>query len=407
MMTRSSSSSSLSPAAAATTQINIAASAKKLDVNHRIPLRIYFRTADNVLRKADIFRQEDDIIDQYVTLLRFSSLAMETIPRHREYRTALQSDKNYLKKKLLNVLSELEELQPVVQRRIEDLNRQRLQVNNRGYQPHHQSSNIYPPAKQLSSAFAATQMSPYVSRQYNFEAPRSQQFPLVKPFEEQFRQINLNIPRPREETLARHSIFGPNGLHGQWQPPPSIVGVRYPSNIDFSPVNIPSAREDSAQKPLEDGNSVKNGKETIGALKVESLELEIKENKIPKVEEPASLISFETVESPVETEVIRQPSPPPVLAEVQDLVPSTPVAEGGLGLECSPPNDPVSVEAPLELHISTALMDSFMRMAKSNTNKNLETCGVLAGSLKNRRFSVTALIIPKQESTSDSVSFCM
>lgn len=72
-----------------------------------------------------------------------------------------------------------------------------------------------------------------------------------------------------------------------------------------------------------------------------------------------------------------------------------------------------------------------MKLAKSNTNKNLETCGVLAGLLvsadnislslriptfcdangsnlsilqKNRKFFVSALIIPKQESTSDSVS---
>lgn len=30
---------------------------------------------------------------------------------------------------------------------------------------------------------------------------------------------------------------------------------------------------------------------------------------------------------------------------------------------------------------STTLMENFMKMAKSNTDKNLETCGVLAGSL--------------------------
>ena len=30
---------------------------------------------------------------------------------------------------------------------------------------------------------------------------------------------------------------------------------------------------------------------------------------------------------------------------------------------------------------STTMMDTFMKLAKSNTNKNLETCGVLAGSL--------------------------
>ncbi|KAJ8536688.1 hypothetical protein K7X08_035089 [Anisodus acutangulus] len=43
------------------------------------------------------------------------------------------------------------------------------------------------------------------------------------------------------------------------------------------------------------------------------------------------------------------------------------------GLICS--------EDPLQLHISASVMDTFMKLAKSNTNKNLETCGVLAGSL--------------------------
>ncbi|KAJ6970101.1 AMSH-like ubiquitin thioesterase 3 isoform X6 [Populus alba x Populus x berolinensis] len=71
-------------------------------------------------------------------------------------------------------------------------------------------------------------------------------------------------------------------------------------------------------------------------------------------------------------------------------------------MDISSPNDLICSEAPLQLHISTTLMENFMKMAKSNTDKNLETCGVLAGSLKNRKFYVTALIIPKQESTSDS-----
>jgi hypothetical protein len=33
---------------------------------------------------------------------------------------------------------------------------------------------------------------------------------------------------------------------------------------------------------------------------------------------------------------------------------------------------------------STKMMDEFMRLAKGNTSRNLETCGVLAGSLVSR-----------------------
>lgn len=93
--------------------------------------------------------------------------------------------------------------------------------------------------------------------------------------------------------------------------------------------------------------------------------------------------------------VIRQPSPPPVLAEAQDLVPtvSPHVNEAGCKTETLSSDSFVRGEPPLQLHISTAMMGSFMKLAKSNTDKDLETCGILAGSLKNRKFYITALII--------------
>ena len=34
----------------------------------------------------------------------------------------------------------------------------------------------------------------------------------------------MNLPYPSEETLARHSILGPNGLHGRWNVP--ITGIK-------------------------------------------------------------------------------------------------------------------------------------------------------------------------------------
>lgn len=43
-------------------------------------------------------------------------------------------------------------------------------------------------------------------------------------FSPDFRR-SLSIVRPKEETLSRHSILGPNGLNGHWQPPRSDKGV--------------------------------------------------------------------------------------------------------------------------------------------------------------------------------------
>lgn len=70
-------------------------------------------------------------------------------------------------------------------------------------------------------------------------------------------------------------------------------------------------------------------------------------------EELCSLISFETTEVPASTEIIRQPSPPPVLAEVQDLIPavSSEVSTAESGVETLSTDEVVCAESPLQLHI--------------------------------------------------------
>ncbi|EOY00486.1 Associated molecule with the SH3 domain of STAM 2 isoform 1 [Theobroma cacao] len=54
------------------------------------------------------------------------------------------------------------------------------------------------------------------------------------------------------------------------------------------------------------------------------------------------------------------------------------------------------------VHISAQLMEDFLELAKDNTKKDLETCGVLGAFLERGTFYVTTLIIPKQESSSNS-----
>lgn len=55
-----------------------------------------------------------------------------------------------------------------------------------------------------------------------------------------------------------------------------------------------------------------------------------------------------------------------------------------------------------DVHISARLMEEFMELARANTEKDIETCGILGAFLTNQTFYVTTLIIPKQEATSNS-----
>ena len=52
------------------------------------------------------------------------------------------------------------------------------------------------------------------------------------------------------------------------------------------------------------------------------------------------------------------------------------------------------------------LRELLRRYALSNTKKSIESCGILAGSLDSKRglFTISTLIVPKQEGSSDMVS---
>lgn len=371
-------------------RIDFAASAKRIEVDNRLSLRIYFRIADNILRQAYIFRNEKNIIDLYVMLLRFSSLVSETIPRHRDYRASPVSKKNSLKKQLLNALNELEELKPAVSQKIEELDaKQKYQLNGWG-QPDSSNSLEWPPKNKNNQSDTLQTLAVAANGTYD-------NLPTKLQLEDRFRKWSLT--RPKEETLSRHSILGPNGLRAQWQPPVRDKGVYYPSNLDVTPVEIPriqQATEDAVVGKLPN----KYESELAG------LETSLSQDcaaRISQANEPSSMISFEAVETP-NTTIVKQPSPPAVLAAVQDLLPSDPpIVKEMQDVRNDPlPDNLVAPESPMELHISTSMMDTFLRLAQSNTSKDLETCGILAGSLKNRKFYITALIIPKQEATANS-----
>ncbi|KAJ3686063.1 hypothetical protein LUZ61_015227 [Rhynchospora tenuis] len=376
--------------------IDIGKSAKKVDVDNRISLRYYYRIADSLIRQANIYRNERNIIDLYVMLLRFSSLITETIPRHRDYRLSPQSERNHFRLKLLSALAELETLQPDVKRRLAELNPKPATLSNGWAQPQQNVSSspyVWPPVKNSAPLY-----QPHVQGNRiegaNGYAQRTDQLPLA-------RRSSFNIPPPREETLMKHSILGPNGLNGQWQPPVVHQPIQYPtSNLDLTPIDITSflnpAEEEKQSDTKKDEAAPEHKKTPLE--EVLSLQEDIKPSQVDTTLE--SLVKLEISKDPS-----KDPMPPPVLAEVLDL-PGPTSLDNPVSISQDTTSDLqeqlVKAQAPLQLVISTALMDSFMRVAKSNTNRSLETCGVLAGSLKNRKFFVTALIIPKQEATSDS-----
>lgn len=106
---------------------------------------------------------------------------------------------------------------------------------------------------------------------------------------------------------------------------------------------------------MEDGslNKKDNSISEQNRSDLESTLTQSEDSQVQHTDETPSLISFEETEDLDPIKVIRQPSPPPVLAEVQDLVPtvSPHVDEAGCKTETLSSDSFVRGESPLQLHI--------------------------------------------------------
>ncbi|XP_004228996.1 AMSH-like ubiquitin thioesterase 3 [Solanum lycopersicum] len=388
--------------------MNIDAMARKVDVDNRIPLRNYYRIANNLLRQASIHRGEKNIIDLYIILLRYSSLVTETIPSHRDYQALHPKERALSKKMLLTVLDELEGLKPEFQRQFQAIGE--VQVTAQPYQVNNLENHRYRPVgNSFGQPSTSNKASSYYDNQWAItNAPSStwkqnneySHISSPSSFDKQFQKLSFNFSVPKQETLSRHSFFGPNGLRGQWPGPSSEIKVNYPVHDDLAPNEIWSLN------PVEDRPLV--SKDTSLIVDKSSMEsvLSLDDGRWLHPTEDSNFQFLDDVRSDnIPLSNLRQPSPPPVLAQLQqEFRPISPskVADPRPGPAKCIQDVPSSSNSFQHLHVPVRLMEDFLRLARENTKKNLETCGVLAGSLKNRVFHITTLIVPKQESTSDS-----
>eukprot|EP00163_Fabomonas_tropica_P008759 TRINITY_DN18503_c0_g1_i1.p1 TRINITY_DN18503_c0_g1~~TRINITY_DN18503_c0_g1_i1.p1 ORF type:complete len:618 (-),score=124.67 TRINITY_DN18503_c0_g1_i1:16-1869(-) len=99
---------------------------------------------------------------------------------------------------------------------------------------------------------------------------------------------------------------------------------------------------------------------------------------------------------------------PPVPGQARVSIPAVPRAAPTPAI---PWTDPcMAVRPPRQMshlrrvRIYGGMMSEFLGIAEQNTLNNIETCGILCGTLKDGMLFVNALVIPKQSGTSDSCS---
>ncbi|KAH9766087.1 AMSH-like ubiquitin thioesterase 3 [Citrus sinensis] len=363
-------------------KINVDSIARKIDVDNRIPLRYYYRIADNLLKQASIYREEKNIVDLYIILLRYSSLVSETIPFHRDYQVLLAKERAVYRKRLIAVLDELEALKPEFQRRLKELNRTngeseliKFDGSDRTSNGAETSSSEWPVSNKKLNLRVDSKQPSSMEIQSSWRNSTQVSSSSSSQIDKQFQKLSVNIPLPKKETLSRHSFLGPHGLRGQWLGPSAEIKVHYPSSTDLTTTEDISLNQAGQYGivPIKDGDPG-------GAISTMESVLSLDDGRwLHPAEKSCPPMVHEAREDPFQFVSTKQPSPPPVLAQVQQAsIPPSRVADPRPG-----PAQDISLNTNeyQHLHVPVNMMQDFLRLAQANTEKNLETCGVLAGSL--------------------------
>ncbi|KAG2489316.1 hypothetical protein HYH03_012148 [Edaphochlamys debaryana] len=404
--------------------------APKRAVNDIVSLSRYFMSAKLLLSQAEQYRVIKDEEQLYVMLLRFASLMVETIPRHRDFRDG-QAEYSKLKKELCGrYLPELESLKgtlqlkdrlepPTAMSRNRPSDAVRLTVSDLPQLDWASSGAPQPPppppppqqpALQVDDLLAvmrgepSAQPTPSSSGQQSRSVPAAYAGPadpyaLAAAVGTSAAAAAVELPRystSYASTGGRHALFGsPGSASGPGSGAGSRPGYgsagsmsRYPT-LDTGPIVPPSAPP--AAPP--DIAMLSLGHPSAGPS--------LGPQEVAVIHMPSS-----TAGLPDTCTSHAHPPPPPPSQPQPQLPPPQP--SGPPPAAAPAPGGPKELAKAAQLrdvHVSVALMEEFLHYARQNTSRGIESCGILAGKLLagDSVFAITTLIIPKQQGTTDTV----
>mmetsp|Transcript_14697 Transcript_14697/g.28259 ORF Transcript_14697/g.28259 Transcript_14697/m.28259 type:complete len:537 (+) Transcript_14697:150-1760(+) len=400
--------------------------APKQEICHGLPFRYYLRSADSLLLKAKSARLEEDDENLYVYLLRWSSLVLETIPQHKDAQTPENTrERQEGAKDLGKVLAELESLKETISKR-----------------PAMSDSFGGADSDRNEAARTPLMATDQLAHANDYHVPRNQQH-----------QINA-YPSSGHAQLFPSSSATTHPVTSSSLASRS-AGVRYPDlQVDDSLSKLSSLSILNPDAPLPSISSIPSAPPAPPLDAGYSVYDSVLPSA-PPVQWPVMGPSPPHQQSQATQPMMYTPGPqrplalPPQPVEVTYQQPPPP----GAGLHgpnlcrcCRPPpfwpqqprvltsQPPNRMPPPpplmqgstnqtsshhwsrqssggrrqglmagfKDVHIDPRILEAFLRIAERNTRNNLETCAMLAGTLRGGVFVVTTLIVPKQESTADT-----
>lgn len=405
-------------AGASTTQFGplsvkeLSVKAEDFDFNPSIALKYWLRTADTLLREALIYEQENNDQQAFLLLMRYATLVAYKLPNHPsarepEYRLGLRA----ADKTLPRVLDQLELLKPRINARYDAWHKalQRRGVASMAVESERPSSQTQfdltasdPAVDGNTVTLAAAENSDLAIRLAHKEIRRR---------ETRRRATRQTGVSPEQEQERRTA--------GPWEDWDSAGTKKSQHNDD-----------DEMRRNMEDAKRRMDGENGMasGTVKKRITDApprparppaprENSEYRYPSIQKSQPLrdtaVSISRTSSPTygipplppkERNDTTVQTGPPAIPEKTTL--HRPDSMSSLK---SPPSFTFRPSAYLEngkplrtVFLPQDLRHKFLKVAEPNTRRNLETCGMLCGTLISNALFISKVVIPEQESTSDT-----
>lgn len=385
----------------------LANKAQDFDFNPLIPLKFWIRTSETLLREALIYQQEGNDQQAYLLFMRYAALVAERFPLHPsfkdpEYHLVLNS----VKKNLPSVLDSMEILKPKINSRY-----------NAWHQAESLADNV---AQKLNKARTTTTdrkvspTDPAIAGNISTLAAAENKDLAVKIAEEEINRRSKAKRIKRMVSSPRYDNFDEKSTE--------LLG-----NLNLEPIEQHNDSEDDSQSHLQESGKILANLDEISFF--DSNEFSVEQNPIkpssdgnypyPTVAKPR-LITYEfKVRNSPQLPLSQPPKLPPKKPyqyEIPDedtpptrpqkflnaLDPPTP-PESNVPSYTFRPSSYLENGNPLRtIFLPAGLRAEFLKYAQHNTRKNLETCGMLCGTLISNALFIRQVVIPEQESTCDT-----
>ncbi|ORZ03422.1 hypothetical protein BCR43DRAFT_510478 [Syncephalastrum racemosum] len=314
----------------------------QVEVDPSKPIRYYLRSAELLIKQARIYRNEGDLEHAYFLYMKYTNLGIKELPKHPHYNAP--ENKKALKTVKFNCLESLDALE-------------RLKPT-------------------LEAEYRKHAEAVEAQKKHNNKKHGEQQGSPSSPV--RTKGEKTEIPGGRTENWSLQDAL--HGLSGIGTAQERVTKLKPDTEAVHYPDSPARNRSDSYHYDPSSPPS------TLSRRKNEYA---------PPLPPKPSFVSPTSDQRPPLPPKLQLPSSPQSALSAPALPPKLELtASFGTNQATNERGEPLR-----RLNIPAGLEQRFVQMAQSNTEKNIETCGVLCGRLKNNVLTMTTLIIPKQTGT--------